>query len=239
MRGSNAMALVARLNPIIRGWAAYYRGVVSSKVFSALDNHVWWLTYRWARRTHPTKSKKWIVRRYFGRFNRFRKDRWVFGARDHLLNDRGDIAYLIKFSWTKIVRHRLVAGGASPDDPDLTQYWAARRRKMLAPLDSYNLRLLTEQDGRCPVCGDYLLTSDQPPQSPHEWERWWLHIVKRAIAAAYLPITARRRAGRKPNPPHTRLVPPQPAGSLRHETRTRHALEACLSRVRGNPLARF
>ena len=47
-RGSNALALIARLNPIIRGWAAYYRGAVSSKLFGALDHYVWWLTYRWA-----------------------------------------------------------------------------------------------------------------------------------------------------------------------------------------------
>lgn len=38
LRGSNAMAVVVRLNPIIRGWAAYYRGVVSSEQFSALDH---------------------------------------------------------------------------------------------------------------------------------------------------------------------------------------------------------
>jgi RNA-directed DNA polymerase len=136
MRGSNAMALIARLNPIIRGWAAYYRGVVSSKIFGSLDHHMWTLTYKWACHSHPNKSKKWIVRRYFGRFNRFRNDRWVFGARDRVLDDRGGIAYLTKFSWTKIVRHQLVAGGASKDDPDLTQYWAARRQKALAPLDS-------------------------------------------------------------------------------------------------------
>ena len=85
MRGSNAMALIARLNPIIRGWAAYYRGVVSSKLFGALDHYVWWLTYRWACRSHPRKPKKWIVHRYFGRFNRFRNDRWVFGAADPAL----------------------------------------------------------------------------------------------------------------------------------------------------------
>ena len=107
------MALIARLNPIIRGWAAYYRGVVSSKVFHALDDYVWRLTFRWACHTHPKKPKMWIVRRYFGRFNRFRNDRWVFGARDHVLNERGDIAHLTKFSWTNIVRHQLVAGGAS------------------------------------------------------------------------------------------------------------------------------
>jgi RNA-directed DNA polymerase len=109
--------------------------VVSSKVFAALDNYLWQLTYKWAKHSHPNKLKKWIVRRYFGRFNRFRNDRWVFGARDHVLNDHGDIAYLTKFSWTRIVRHQLVAGRASPDDPNLTQYWAARRRKVLAPLD--------------------------------------------------------------------------------------------------------
>lgn len=130
LRGSNAMAVIARLNPIIRGWAAYYRGVVSSRVFSALDDHLWWLTYRWACHSHPNKPKKWIARRYFGRFNKFRNDRWVFGARDQVVNDRGDVAILIKFSWTNIVRHQLVAGRASPDDPNLIGYWTARRRKV-------------------------------------------------------------------------------------------------------------
>jgi RNA-directed DNA polymerase len=186
MRGSNAMALIAKLNPIVRGWAAYYRGVVSGELFSALDHYVWWLTYRWARHSHPNKSRKWVVRRYFGRFNKFRNDRWIFGSRDHPVNDRGDVAYLVKFSWTPIVRHQLVAGGASPDDPDFLDYWASRRRKVSPPLDGYNLRLLTKQDGRCPLCGEHLLVPDRPPQSPAQWERWWLSIIRRAIAADYL-----------------------------------------------------
>jgi RNA-directed DNA polymerase len=139
--------------------------VVSSRVFAALDNHLWWLMYRWACRSHPNKPKKWIVRRYFGRFNKFRNDRWVFGARD-AVNDRGDVPYLVKFSWTPIVRHRLVTGGASPDDPGLADYWAMRRRKVPPPIDDYNLRLLTRQDGGCPLCGEHLLSPHQPPQSP-------------------------------------------------------------------------
>ena len=44
LRGSNAAAVIAALTPIIRGWAAYYRGVVSSKIFGELDNYVWKLT---------------------------------------------------------------------------------------------------------------------------------------------------------------------------------------------------
>jgi len=222
MRGSNAMALIAKLNPIIRGWAAYYRGVVSSKVFAALDNYLWQLTYKWVKHSHPNKPKKWIVRRYFGRFNRFRNDQWVFGARDHVLNDHGDIAYLIKFSWTNIVRHRPVWRGASPDDPNLTEYWAVRRRKVLAPLDSYNLRLLVEQDGRCPLCGEHVLTPDQPPQSPHEWERWWLSIVKRAIAADYL---THHGQGGTPDGNRTRLVHTSCHRSLRARGGTRPAPE--------------
>ncbi len=75
LRGSNAGAVLARLNPIIRGWAAYYRAVVSSKIFNSLDNYMWQLTYKWAKHTHPNKSKTWVVDRYFGRFNKFRNDR--------------------------------------------------------------------------------------------------------------------------------------------------------------------
>ena len=83
-----------------------------------------------------------------------------------LVSGRGDVAHLIKFSWTSIVRHQTVNGTASPDDPALTRYWAARRRRIKPPLDSYTLRLLDRQDSRCPLCGDPVLAADQPPGSP-------------------------------------------------------------------------
>ncbi|MFK4107013.1 reverse transcriptase domain-containing protein [Streptomyces sp. NPDC019531] len=169
----------------------------------------------------PNKSKKWIVRRYFGRFNKFRNDRWVFGDRANVLNDRGEIPILLKFSWTNIVRHQLIAGGASPDDPDLTDYWVKRRRKVKPPLDSYNLRLLAKQDGRCPLCGEHLLTADQPPQSPQEWERWWLSVVKRAIAADDLTHYGRPDA---PNTDRTRLVHASCHRRLRPRNRRRPAV---------------
>ena len=179
LRGSNAAAVIAVLNPIIRGWAAYYRGAVSSKVFHSLDTYVWRLTFKWARWQHRNKPRSWIVGRYFGMFNRFRNDRWVFG-------DRDGGTYLVKFSWTGITRHVMVKGAASPDDPALASYWADRRKKVKPPLDAYTLRLLTRQDARCPLCGEHLLTADQPPQSPEQWERWWQHVTRKAIAASYL-----------------------------------------------------
>jgi len=179
LRGSNAAAVIAVLTPIIRGWAAYYRGVVSSKVFHSLDAYVWRLTFKWAKWQHQNKPRPWIVKRYFGAFNPFRNDRWVFG-------DRDSGAYLVKFSWTGITRHVMVKGAASPDDPALAGYWAERRKKVKPPLDPGTVRLLTKQDGQCPLCGEPLLSADQPPQSPERWELWWQQVARRAIATSYL-----------------------------------------------------
>jgi RNA-directed DNA polymerase len=126
LRGSPARAVIARLNPIIRGWAAYYRGVVAAEAFKALDNYLWHLTYKWARHTHPKKPTRWITSQYFGTYNKSRNDHWVFG-------DRHSGTYLVKASWTKIVRHILVQGRASPDDPAMARYWATRRKTTLPP----------------------------------------------------------------------------------------------------------
>ena len=61
LRGHNAQMVLIRLNPIIRGWSAYYRHCVSARVFNELDYHVWKLTYKWAKWTHPHKGKRWII----------------------------------------------------------------------------------------------------------------------------------------------------------------------------------
>jgi RNA-directed DNA polymerase len=165
LRGHNAQMVLIRLNPIVRGWSVHNRHFVSARVFNALDNHVWKLTDKWARFTHPHKGRRWIVSRYFGAFHPSRRDRWVFG-------DRDSGAYLVKFAWTKITRHTLVKGWASPDDPALTDYWAARRRRGQLPLDLVRSRLIRMQRGRCPLCGQLLLHADSQPQHPEEWQQW-------------------------------------------------------------------
>lgn len=60
MRGTNAQAVVSKLNPIIRGWANYYRTQVSSETFDELDQHLWPLTWKWARYSHQNKPKSWV-----------------------------------------------------------------------------------------------------------------------------------------------------------------------------------
>jgi len=179
LRGTNASAVLARLVPITRGWSAYYRSVVSYETFRDVDSHLWRLTYKWATRSHANKPKSWVIRRYFGKFNKFRNDHWVFG-------DAASGAYLPKLTWTPIIRHTMVQGTASPDDPVLATYWANRRRKVKPPLDQYTVNLLTRQDGRCPLCGCHLLTAEQPPQSPDQWAWWWRHVTRRAFTNDHL-----------------------------------------------------
>jgi RNA-directed DNA polymerase len=179
--GSNAASVMRTLTPIIRGWAAYYRIGVSSAVFSALDDYMWKLLYKWIKRTHPNKSRWWRMDRYFDRFNRSRNNRWVFG-------DKDTGAYLPKFAWTKIVRHVMVTGTASPDDPELARYWADRRGKQHnGPLSVLLLAKLKAQRGRCPLCGTMLLHAEREPQHPREWEQW---LCGTRVAISKLNIAA-------------------------------------------------
>jgi RNA-directed DNA polymerase len=166
LRGTNAHAVIKRLNPIIRGWAAYYRTQVSSDVFDALDAYLWRLTWKWATYSHQNKPKTWVFARYFGKFNKSRQDRWVFG-------DRHSGAYMHKFAWTRILRHRLVRPWASPDDPELADYWAWRRRKAVPlPINKTTQELTDSQDGRCAICGGLLFAAEDRPLNPREWEKW-------------------------------------------------------------------
>ena len=156
---------------------------MSTDTFQSLDNYLWRLTYKWALYRHNRRSKHRIIARYYGRFHPTRRDRWVFG-------DRDSGAYLTQFAWTKIVRHDLVKGRASPDDPDLAEYWARRRRKNndAPPLGTTRLRLLRKQHGRCPVCAGLLLHADHAPRSPEEWQQW-VAAIRKAITVNAITIT--------------------------------------------------
>ncbi|PCG83469.1 group II intron reverse transcriptase/maturase [Streptomyces sp. WZ.A104] len=168
LRGASIDAVLRKIAPIVRGWAAYYRGVASSTTFKSLDHYLWRLTYKWANNRHQRKPRRWVVARYFGRYNLARQDQWVFG-------NRISGAYLTKFSWMGIVRHQLVRGAASPDDPALTGYWQERRRKQAPPpMDKSSLILAARQKGVCPLCKQALIVgAEYEPDSPREWINWF------------------------------------------------------------------
>lgn len=154
LKGHNIEAVLAKLNPIIRGWADYYHTVVSSKVFLTMDNWMHTRARRYAKHMHPTKPARWRSQRYFGKLNQDRGDNWVFG-------NKQSGRYLLKFSWTKIVRHVLVKGTASPDDPSLREYWWERKRVNIRHLSPSDVRLADSQDWTCSICGMHLMNGEE------------------------------------------------------------------------------
>jgi RNA-directed DNA polymerase len=193
LRGSNARAVTATFNPIIKGWTAYHRSMYCRREFSRLSDYMWKLTYKWAKYSHPNKPPRWVSSRYFGMFCPSRRDKWVFG-------DRATGVYLLKHAWTRSRPHILVKGRVSPDDPDLIGYWAQRRRKGSA-LDSATRTLLARQGNRCPHCGSHLLDTTHLPASPEEWEHWWLGITRQDLQDA----PSARGASQRPGTPRATL----------------------------------
>nr|ATX61959.1 hypothetical protein [Tremella fuciformis]ATX62001.1 hypothetical protein [Tremella fuciformis]ATX62048.1 hypothetical protein [Tremella fuciformis] len=66
----NSFNLVNRMNPIIRGWANYFRIANASILFRKLDQYVWWQQFEWAQFKFPRSRKDRMVEKCFsnGRF---------------------------------------------------------------------------------------------------------------------------------------------------------------------------
>jgi RNA-directed DNA polymerase len=134
--------VIMALSPVIRGWCNYYRYAVAKRTFSVLDDHVWRITYKWAKRRHPNKTRHWVVNRYFGVD---RGQGWV------LCDGR---LRLPRHNETRVSRFVKVKGKVSPFDPSLRDYWQDRRlRRLVREAGRFNrIHLLKQQDGRCAVC---------------------------------------------------------------------------------------
>jgi RNA-directed DNA polymerase len=60
--------LLQRVNPVLRGWANYFRHGVSAKTFDYLNAFSWRRVVNWLRRKHPKAGWKWLRRRYLPRW---------------------------------------------------------------------------------------------------------------------------------------------------------------------------
>ena len=152
-RGAPQKALIATLNPIIRGWTQYYQTCIAKRTFSTMDHQIAYKLNRWAQRRHPNKSRRWQFHRYW----RERQTRMSF-------SDGQDT--LICYVDTPIKRYVKVKGNKSPYDGDWV-YWVQRLGR--DPTKSTRtIRLLKQQSGRCSICGLYFTTEDA--MEVHHWD---------------------------------------------------------------------
>lgn len=120
--------LIRQLNSIIRGWANYHHHVVSSYAFNFVDNQIWRLLWKWAKRRHPNKNAAWIKRRYFHRIG---NNNWVFAQ-----GISGPKLFmgvkLFSAASVAIKRHIKIRSEANPYDSDWADYFTQRRKRLRA-----------------------------------------------------------------------------------------------------------
>ncbi|MHC5675688.1 group II intron reverse transcriptase/maturase [Nostoc sp.] len=159
--GAEQEVVINKLNPILRGFANYYKGAVSKETFDYISYRVWQYLWGWAKRRHPKKNTKWVRKRYF---KTLKDKKWTFACT--ISDRRGKEKNLVLFpiAYTSIERHIKVKGEASPDDPSLKEYWKKRHQKFGKSYwekNSRNYKIAQIQNWSCPICGEPLLNGEE------------------------------------------------------------------------------
>jgi RNA-directed DNA polymerase len=145
--------LIRLLNPMLRGWAQYHSHAVAKKTFARLESLLYWRLWAWAKRRHPTKSARWIRRKYWRTVS---GRHWVFAA-DVATPDGGNaVMELYSLSATPIERHRKIKGAYHPYDPSWEMYGETLRQERMLKNMRYRkewCKLYADQRGLCGLCG--------------------------------------------------------------------------------------
>ncbi len=136
--------LIGQLIPMIRGWCNYQSPWNSSNAFKKLTNLMWNRLWRWGKRRHPNKGRKWIARKYWDLKNR--GWRFTYRSQDYSYFLPKHTDFRCGKRWVKVQNTR------SPFDGDET-YWSKRMGDKYLTSDPQKARLLKKQKGKCGYCG--------------------------------------------------------------------------------------
>jgi RNA-directed DNA polymerase len=161
--------IIANLNRVLRGWAQYYRHVVSKAIFGYVDARIFRMLWSWCKRRHPGKTASWRRKRYFRSIG---GRSWVFAANGSDRRGEPSVRALIQVVKTPIVRHVLVKGSNSPMDPTLREYWRRRnaaRGQLRYATNRKQMAIGHQQRWMCPVCRQPLFNEE--PLDTHHLQR--------------------------------------------------------------------
>lgn len=126
-----AGSLTELLNPIISGWANYYRHVVAKRTFTKVDHNVFLMIKRWVKRRHPNKNTLFWKNKYFRRAGFLD---WIFFGVVRKPDNATTIIHLKKTEHTKVIRHTKIRSAANPYDPEYAKYFREREMQTHAKL---------------------------------------------------------------------------------------------------------
>jgi RNA-directed DNA polymerase len=154
-RKASSGRLIQLLNPVVRGWAEYFRTVSSSRAFRRISKYCFDTLLRWARRKHRTIGSRKLAKRYWKSTKiGNRHIRWVFFGK----NDRNDDITLFDIGRQTTLRHRMIPLKPPIPNPylitdaDYFENRGKRQHSQSALLDFRKKRLMSKQYGLCWSC---------------------------------------------------------------------------------------
>lgn len=146
-------SLIRMLNPVITGWSNYYRYGASTDAFHDCDNHIFNMTWKWALRRHPKKTRPWVAKRYW---HEIRGRKWTFAWKYASKSRKENYLTLKRLSDVHYTPYKQIKGDANPFDPVCDDYFYQRQaQRMLESLKGRKtlLYLWNRQNRICPFCG--------------------------------------------------------------------------------------
>jgi RNA-directed DNA polymerase len=119
LRGIPAHALIRILNPVIRGWSNYHKGICAKGTFYKLGTFMYQQLDRWAKYQHGNRNRHWIYARYFLNKHFTDKYKGKNGIQWHRL---------YKISHIPIRYHVKIKSNANPYLPEFDKYFYHRRK---------------------------------------------------------------------------------------------------------------
>ena len=120
LRSKPAHLLISKLNAIIRGWSNYHKAVVSKQTFQKIDNHVFWLLWKWIRYSHKG-WKRTLYKKYFTK-----GDKPITFSVCGKTKKGWKIFQLYRIGYVPIRRHVKIRGEAQPFDAQHDTYFEIR-----------------------------------------------------------------------------------------------------------------
>lgn len=140
--------LIRVLNRQLRGWANYHQSVCAKDAFSRTDHILYEMLWRWAKRRHPKKNRKWITANYW--YSKGLRN-WVFSTKN---------TELIRLGEVPIIRHTKVRMSANPYLD--SEYFIQRKiQNGMKRLSGRFKKIWRNQNGCCYHCGQPMEISDE------------------------------------------------------------------------------
>lgn len=182
----DAYNLIAKLNPIIRGWSNYFNMANSSHYRDTVRNAIYRLSWKWASRKHKRWGRKTIACKYFlmnpdslkvhykkVKYSKLKNTKWVFHgivkekSRYHngkpkiiYLVDVSNISQLLSSKFYVLPKKYLTIHGYHPDYMKLVDFNTNVNFKAGGTYSSFKERLLKRQNNLCAHCNESLLDSE-------------------------------------------------------------------------------